>query len=146
MLVKGEWVACADGVTRPVVRLWVRGADGMLHQDTFLVDTGADRTVISTAYFHRLQLPAHLPPTGLALTGISGTGTFLVAHATLEFSSDDGNPIRFHGDFAVFTDPQASETSILGRDVLDHLDLIVSRRRNEVLLLAPNHQYSVTRI
>jgi hypothetical protein len=33
--------------------------------------------------------------------------------------------------------------SILGRDVLDHFDLIESRRRNEVLLLAQNHQYRV---
>jgi hypothetical protein len=33
--------------------------------------------------------------------------------------------------------------SILGRDVLDHFDRIVSRRQNEVLLLATNHKYRV---
>ena len=27
--------------------------------------------------------------------------------------------------------------------VLNHFDVILSRRRNEVLLLAPNHQYRV---
>jgi hypothetical protein len=35
--------------------------------------------------------------------------------------------------------------SILGRDVLDNFDVIVSRRRDEVLLLAPNHRYEVSR-
>jgi hypothetical protein len=29
--------------------------------------------------------------------------------------------------------------------VLDHFDVILSRRRNEVLLLAPNHDYQVSR-
>jgi hypothetical protein len=29
--------------------------------------------------------------------------------------------------------------SIIGRDVLDHFDVIVSRRRREVLLLTTNH-------
>jgi hypothetical protein len=29
--------------------------------------------------------------------------------------------------------------------VLDNFDLILSRRRNEVLLLAPNHEYHVMR-
>ena len=33
--------------------------------------------------------------------------------------------------------------SILGRDILDHFDLIASRRRNEMLLLAVNHNYRV---
>jgi hypothetical protein len=36
--------------------------------------------------------------------------------------------------------------SILGRDVLNHFDLILSRRRNEVLLVAPNHQYRIEQI
>ncbi len=38
-------------------------------------------------------------------------------------------------------DDAAADMSILGRDVLDHFDLLLSRRRNEVLLLATNHRY-----
>jgi hypothetical protein len=30
--------------------------------------------------------------------------------------------------------------------VLDNFDLILSHRRNEILLLAPNHQYRVERV
>jgi hypothetical protein len=43
---------------------------------------------------------------------------------------------RVQGQFAAFTDPAASDLSVLGRDVLDHFDLIVSKRRNDVLILA----------
>ncbi len=49
-----------------------------------------------------------------------------------------------HGDFAAFTDPRATDLSILGRDVLGNFDAILSRRRDEVLLLASNHQYDVS--
>jgi len=37
----------------------------------------------------------------------------------------------------------ATDLTILGRDVLDSFDVITSRRRNAVLLLADNHQYKV---
>ena len=44
------------------------------------------------------------------------------------------------------SDASATDMSILGRDVLNHFDLILSRRRSEVLLLAPNHQYRVVQV
>jgi hypothetical protein len=40
-------------------------------------------------------------------------------------------------------DPTATDLSVLGRDVLDNFDLVISRRRNEILLLAPRHQYRI---
>jgi hypothetical protein len=62
----------------------------------------------------------------------------------LEFTRDDGSAVRVRGDFAAFTDATATDLSILGRDVLDNFDVITSRRRNAVLLLAGGHQYHVT--
>lgn len=38
---------------------------------------------------------------------------------------------------------RAIDLSILGRDVLNNFDVIISRPRNEVLLLAPRHTYQV---
>ena len=55
-------------------------------------------------------------------------------------------PAHIRGEFAAFTDPTVTDLSILGRDVLNHFDVILSRRRNEVLLFAPNHQYRVEMI
>jgi hypothetical protein len=53
--------------------------------------------------------------------------------------------VRVLGEFAGFTDPSASDQSILGRDVLNNFDVIISKPREEVLLLSPRHRYDVTR-
>jgi hypothetical protein len=37
----------------------------------------------------------------------------------------------------------ATDLSVLGRDVLDHFDVLLSRRRNEVVFLAQRHHYRV---
>jgi hypothetical protein len=68
----------------------------------------------------------------------------VLVRTAVELASDDGRTATVHGDFAAFTDPDAMEMSILGRDVLDNFDLIISRRRDEVLLLAGVHGYQVT--
>ena len=46
MEIAGEWLRCDDGVTRPVVGAGVLAADGTVVPDRFLVDSGADRTVL----------------------------------------------------------------------------------------------------
>ena len=55
MLIAGEWQVGDDGVTRPIVRAHVLGADGHPVTDDFLVDSGADRTVFSAMLIARLQ-------------------------------------------------------------------------------------------
>ena len=132
-------------MTRPIVDAHVFGVDGKPYHDRFLIDSGADRTVFSAAFLAKLQLPLNKPPAGIALTGISGDSAYALVNTALEFARDDGGPARVRGEFAAFTDPAATDLSILGRDVLDNFDVILSRRRNLVLLLAPNHQYHVDR-
>lgn len=108
-----------------------------------MIDSGADRTVFREALLERLRLSIVPSPIGSTLAGIGGTSDFVSVTAILEFIRDDGGTARVRGPFAVFTDPEATEMSIIGRDVLDNFDVILSRRRSEVLLLAPNHQYRV---
>lgn len=143
MLIAGEWQVGDDGVTRPIVRAHVMGADAHPVADNFLVDSGTDRTVFSATLMTRLGLPARSPQAGLALSGIGGESAFVVVTTVLEFLRDDGSPIRLRGEFAGLIDPTATDLSILGRDVLDHFDLLISRRRNEIWLLAPRHGYRI---
>jgi len=143
MLVTGEWQLRDDGVTRPIVRAKVLGVNGSLVSENFLIDSGADRTVFSAALMARLRLPAGNAQPGFALSGIGGTNEFVLVTTVMEFIRDDGGPVRVRGEFAGFTDPTATDLSVLGRDVLDNFDLIISRRRNEILLLAPRHQYRI---
>ncbi len=146
MQVTGEWLLCDDAVTRPIVRARVVGADGRSARERFLVDSGADRTVFSEALLKGLLLPAIPPSAGFALLGIGGAAAFVSVGAVLEFRRDDGGVARVRGEFAAFTDPEATDLSVLGRDVLDNFDVILSRRRDEVVMLAPNHQYHVVQV
>lgn len=142
MLVRGEWQLRDDGVVRPIVRARV-GGDGSPVPENFLIDSGADRTVLSAVLVTRLQLPARSVPPGFILSGIGGTSAFRLVTTVVEFLRDDGGPVRVRGEFAGFTDPTATDLSILGRDVLDHFDLVLSRRRREIFLIAPRHQYRI---
>jgi hypothetical protein len=143
MVIVGEWQLGEDGITRPVLRLKVLGSGGNLVSDYFLVDTAADRAVLSAGLLKQLQLLGNHAPPGVTLAGIGGASPYVVVTTGLELPRDDGGPARVRGDFAAFTDPAATDLSILGRDVLDNFDVITSRRHHAVLLLAGNHQYQV---
>jgi len=145
MLIAGKWQVGDDGVLRPLVRAAVSGIDGRLVADDFLIDSGADRTVLSAALLARLSLPTRSAPSGSILSGIGGGCAFVLVTSAVEFIREDGGVVRVRGEFAGFTDPTATDLSILGRDVLDNFDLIISWRRSEVLLLAPRHYYRIER-
>jgi hypothetical protein len=125
-----------------VVIAEVFGADGQSHNERFLVDTGADRTVFSAALLDKLQFLGKHDHPGYALQGIGGSSEFIVVTTVMELTCDDGTPARIRGQFSAFTAPTVTDLSILGRDVLNNFDVIASRR-TEVLLLAGNHQYQV---
>ena len=136
-------MVCEDGETRPVIRIGVQAANGQLISVDFLVDIGADRSALDAGLLKQLQLPPQPPPSGMTFEGVGGASPFVVVTTVLELPRDDGATARVKGQFAAFTDPQAIDLCILGRDVLDHFDVIVSRRRNQVVLLAAGHEYAI---
>ena len=140
MRIVGEWQLCDDGVTRPTIRAKVLGRNGGLIADDFLIDTGADRTVLSTGLLTRLGLPARAAQPDFTLSGIGGTSALVCVTTVVELGRDDGGPARGHGEFAGFLDPPATALSVLGRGVLNHFDLMIRRRQNEIFLLTPRHQ------
>ncbi len=143
MVIVGQWLKGLDGVTRPMIRAKVKSLDGISIEDIFLVDIGADRTVFSAHFFTALEVPSRPPSAGMMLAGISGMCPFVCVDTSLIFTRENGTSVQVHGELAAFTDPNATDFSILGRDVLNNFDVIISRQRNEVLLLAPNHRYQV---
>jgi hypothetical protein len=143
MVIVGEWLVCEDGRTRPVVKVNLAAVDDRVCKETFLIDTGADQTVFSPRLLADLALPTSPPPAGTILQSASGASPYVVISTVLEFTRDDGAMARVRGEFAAFTDPASIEQSLLGRDVLDHFDLIVSRPRNDILLLSGQHRYEI---
>jgi len=136
-------MTCDDGETRPIIRIGVVASSGQAIHADFLVDLGADRTVLDQVLLSQLQLPHQSPPPGLTFQGVGGASPFVVVATVLELPRDDGGIARASGQFAAFTDPRATDLSILGRDVLNHFDILVSRRLNQVVLLAGNHRYAI---
>jgi hypothetical protein len=143
MQIAGKWFRCSDGTTRPMVDAGVQKADGSLFDEKFLIDSGADVTVLSDIVWQQLGLPPAPNPPGFALAGISGRSAFVVVDTVLVFRRQDGLPARLRGRLAAFTQPTGMDYSILGRDVLDNFDVILGRQRREVILLAGNHQYQI---
>jgi hypothetical protein len=113
---------------------------GSWQPEVLVVDTGADRTVFSASFLARLALPT-TPLEGLG--GVGGVVASVELQAEIRFAADDGTPICVRGRYAAFTQPEVLDLSVLGRDVTHHFDVVISQRRNEVLLLGGKHRYEV---
>jgi hypothetical protein len=75
-------------------------------------------------------------------SGVGGKVVQVQLTTALRFASEDGTK-TFSGTLGVFTDPEACDTPVLGRDVLDNFRVIFDRGRNSILLLSPPHDYEV---
>jgi hypothetical protein len=143
MRVPGIWHPCDDGIVRPVLAIDVTDSVGQTLEELFLIDSGADQTVFSEGLLNKLGGSTASAPTGVALAGIGGSQSYVQVAVILNLRRSDGGIATIQANFAAFTDPKATDLSILGRDVLDHFDVILSRRRDEILLLAPPSWYDV---
>jgi hypothetical protein len=76
MLLDGEWQTCPDGIIRPVIHGEVEASDGSWIKATFLVDSGADRTVLSADVLNALTLPPVVTTDQLA--GVGGHAASVV--------------------------------------------------------------------
>ena len=102
---------------------------------TFVVDTGADRTLLSVADAEALGLDAEALPAGRSL-GIGGAAATVMAPATLRLGTR-----LFRATLRVLvgsTDVQRRIPSVLGGDILAHFGLYIEERRDLVLLLEPH--------
>lgn len=146
MRIVGEWWLFPDGVTRPVVTATMLDAAGQSVSIRFLVDSGGDRTALNASALDELRLPQEPSPADVHVRGITGESSYVTVRSAIEFTKDDGGVAKVRGEFLGLTDPAASDLCVLGRDVTDNFDLILSRRRADVLLLAPTHEYRVVRM
>ena len=144
MLVKGGWPLFSDGTVRPAIEGAFQTPTGAWQEATFLLDAGADRTVLHSRFLplmSSLALPASQAP---LLAGVGGQAGCIFVQTRLRFVSDDQSYLFINGPFGIFTDAASSDISVLGRDVTNNFDVIYSYRKGEVLLRAPPHRYSTS--
>jgi hypothetical protein len=141
MLIEGRWVLGDDGVERPVIEGEASAADGSWRAIPFLVDTGADRTVLSADVIGALGLPP-VDQAG-ALHGFGGAGTAIRVATTVRLPLKGGGTAVFRGPFTAAVDPENLDMSLLGRDVTDHFAAIVDRPGNVICLVGQRHGYRI---
>ena len=112
MQFNGIWLLCDDDVLRPVVFGEILNGAGAWVHAPFLVDTGADRTVLSAALLAALQLPFLDSPEQLA--GVGGAAASVSLQTQLRLTAVDESRFVFEGRFAAFTDLSALDMSVLG--------------------------------
>lgn len=106
----------------------------------FLIDSGADRTVLSKNAAARLGLP--LLPNPVQLEGVGGMIEVLSVETQLRLTDRRGSRGVFHNRFSVFTDDNL-EMSVLGRDVMDRFVLILDRKQELVALLTAPDTFEI---
>lgn len=141
MRFNGEWLYCDDSIVRPVVIGKIRSSDGIWQRIQFLVDTGADRTVISAEALKRLKLP--LRDSDERIGGIGGLADSVTIAAALQLCRDDGTWVTFRGEYAACTSHEILDMSVLGRDILNLFALIVHRTANIVAIIGAAHTYTI---
>ena len=103
----------------------IEAADGSWLKAPFLVDTAADRTVLSAAILAALQIPPRTAPH--ALVGVGGVSPSVVVETCSRLPRENSGKALFRGQFAAFTDAEALDMSVLGSDILNLFALIVDR-------------------
>src|SRR5262249_28090836 len=91
MRINGEWLLCEDGVSRPVIRGRIQARDGSWIITEFLVDTGADRTVLNARILRELGLPPLEPEEDIS--GLGGMTDSVVVETRLLLTRDTGPPV-----------------------------------------------------
>jgi hypothetical protein len=143
MLIRGLWTLCDDGIIRPVIESEVLAADGSWLRVELLVDMGADRTVFNAAVLATLALP-HLPAS-YQLGGVGGATSTVAVATHIRLPLGGGSTIAFQGSFAAFTQADALDMCVLGRDILNLFAVIVDRPGDAVCMLGQGHGYTITK-
>ncbi len=140
----GEWLLCDDGVVRPVLRCEILAADDSWCTAELLIDTGADRTVLSANILETLRLEARA--TESRIGGIGGTADAVIVTTQLRFTRDDLVKVLFKGAYLACTKPQSLDMSVLGRDILEMFAVVVDYAGDTICMLGGQHGYSITKI
>jgi hypothetical protein len=142
MLIRGLWTQCDDGIIRPLIESEVLALDGSWLPLEFLVDVGADRTVLTSVVLASLGLPQLPAPNQLG--GVGGTASTVAVSTKIRLFLGGGATISFQGTFAGFTQVDALDMCVLGRDIMNQFAVIVDRPGDVVCMIGKGHRYVIT--
>ena len=77
------------------------------------------------------------------LAGVGGSVASVTVDTSISFIRDDGRTVTVRGPFAVFTESESAELSVLGRGVTNNFSVIYDYPNRAVALLARPHYYEI---
>lgn len=141
MRIDGEWALFDDGVVRPMVGGEILAADGSWVKFPFLVDTGADRTVLTAAALTQLGLRPITSYDGIS--GLGGMAESVIIETQIRLSRENSSKVVFRGQYAAVTEVQSLDMCVLGRDITGFFAVIVDQARGVVCMLSQRHHYTI---
>jgi hypothetical protein len=139
-MIRGHLASRGGAVKRPYVYGYVTIPSLQVEGDVeFLVDTGADTTLLAPYDALALGIDVTRLPPGLPTRGVGGTAPTATVQATLILDSS-----TFSLTLRILA-PQGRQQqhalayipSLLGRDIISHFALFFEERSDRVLLLEP---------
>ncbi len=106
----------------------------------FLVDTGADRTVLSASAL--AAIGRRVVGQG-RLGGLGGTADSVVVGTAIRLTRERAGKVLFRGRYFAVPEPEALDMSVLGRDISEMFAVIVDRPGNVVALVGQRHRYTI---
>ena len=141
MRIDGKWLLGDDGVMRPMISGDILAGNGSWEKSEFLVDTGADRTVLSAATLAKLGLQPL--PIQEGISGLGGMADSVIVETQLRLTREDAGKVVFQGQYAAVTGLEALDISVLGRDITRLFAVIVDQLQDVVCLLGQRHRYTI---
>ena len=98
MCIDGQWLWCDDGIIRPVISGEILAGNGSWEKSEFLVDTGADRTVLSATTLAKLGLQPL--PIEEGINGLGGMADSVIVETQLRLTHENAGKVVFRGQYA----------------------------------------------
>ena len=128
---------------RPLVNVGVQlpGTLRKIRSVSFLVDTGADRTLLSYEDAHRLRVSYANRGNPVRCSGVGGPVGVFPERAVLIFKGTVGRLLMLELEIGILQRVPDAESipSLLGRDLLDEFRLVVDRRAEELMPMRISH-------
>lgn len=121
----------------------VVGPAGVTKPILFLIDSGADRTIITAEVAE--WVGADFSPLDFAVHGVVSSVPTAKVGVNLKIERDDGGEAEIRGPLVACTEPGVIDECILGRDVLGNFCLVLHERNDLICLLAGNHRCRIER-
>lgn len=143
MRIDGRWLSFPDGVERPVIDAHLLLPGGQLAALPFVVDSGADFTVLAHTVLQQLAPYVQPVPFGQVAVGVGGMTAMQALGVDLVLTAVSGQQARLNGPIPVLSSQAGLEFSVLGRNALDLFEFVYSRQRGIIALLTPPDTFTL---